>query len=69
MNERLKALANQAGFYGDPGFSEQLERFAELIIREHLTVWDQMDNGNTTHGYTEMEDYPLAVVKHFGVKW
>lgn len=33
MNERIRELAEQAGFYGDPLF-ENLERFAELVIED-----------------------------------
>ena len=43
-------------------------RFAELIINKHLTIWEQMDNGNAVEGYIEMEDYPKAILKSFGVE-
>lgn len=45
-----------------------VERFAELIIREHLSVWEAMDNGNAVEGYVDMEDYPLAILKRFGIE-
>lgn len=71
MNEKIRALAECAGFM-DTWFSESgevdVEKFAELIIREHLIVWEMMDNGNKVAGYVEMEDYPKAIIKHFGVK-
>jgi len=71
MNEKIKELAECTGFM-DTWFSESgevdVEKFAELIIREHLIVWEMMDNGNKVAGYVEMEDYPKAIIKHFGVK-
>lgn len=71
MNEKIKELAECAGFM-DTWFSESgevdVEKFAELIIREHLIVWEMMNNGNKVAGYVEMEDYPKAIIKHFGVK-
>ncbi len=74
MNERIKELAEQAG-YKHPdavGLCEDYayfshEKFAELIVREQLGIWELMDNGNKVEGYIEMEDYPKAVIKHFGV--
>ena len=41
--------------------------FTELLVREQLGIWERMDNGNKVEGYIEMEDYPKAVIKHFGV--
>ena len=43
-------------------------RFAELIINKHLSIWEQMDNGNAVAGYVEMEDYPKAILKYFGIE-
>ena len=33
MNERIKQLAREAGFYANPDV-EKFEKFAELIVRE-----------------------------------
>ena len=33
MNERIKELAREAGFYANPDV-EKFEKFAELIVRE-----------------------------------
>ena len=72
MNEKIKELAEQCEVwhsYEDCDRCEvDVEKFAELIIREHLIVWEMMDNGNKVAGYVEMEDYPKAIIKHFGVK-
>jgi len=35
MNERIKELAIQAGFYANPDV-EKFEKFAELIIKESI---------------------------------
>ncbi len=61
----LKYDANTGLFETD---RKALYDFADLIIREHLGIWELMDNGNKVEGYIEMEDYPKAVIKHFGVK-
>lgn len=41
MNEQLKILAHQAGFYGDQVF-ENLEQFAQLVI-EHSEMYKVVD--------------------------
>jgi hypothetical protein len=40
MNERIKELAVQAGFYANPDV-EKFEKFAELIVRECI---DKIEN-------------------------
>ena len=73
MNERIRELILQAreetreGKWKPPT-AVWTERFAELIVREHLAVWEAMDNGNAVEGYLEMEDYPLAISKRFGIE-
>lgn len=69
MNEKIKELYTKAlTQVGDDGEEAMVEKFAKLIISEHLTVWERMDNGNSVEGYTDMEDYPKAILQHFGVK-
>ena len=76
MNERMTQMAERCGLYGvkdyDNTSSEdvsqsRLDKFAELIVREQLGIWERMDNGNKVEGYIEMEDYPKAIIKHFGI--
>jgi hypothetical protein len=43
----------------------QLEKFAELIVRECAGIYDKIDNGNLHMG---TENYPEALQKHFGIK-
>jgi len=77
MNERIKKLAEQAGFQyiKDEGigwagnYNDSLPKFAELIVRECLEQVDKVDN--------MLEDdkekvgvawVGLAIAKHFGVE-
>ena len=72
MNERIKELALQAGFSFkyktapdelNPGHKLQdLEKFAELIVRECARVYWDIDDGETHTEYVE------ALKEHFGVE-
>ena len=70
MNDRLLELAQEAEQSANLGnaidIKLMMKNYAQLIIREHLIVWGMMDNGNKVAGYVEMEDYPKAIIKHFG---
>ena len=70
MNNRLLELAQEAEQSANLGnaidIKLMMNNYAQLIIREHLIVWEMMDNGNKVAGYVEMEDYPKAIIKHFG---
>jgi hypothetical protein len=84
MNERIKELAIQAsGDYSKddywPFFTEELEKFAELIVQECMNqVRDQylpvLEDGimmNDTHwaGYVQCGvDSYVAIREHFGVE-
>ena len=61
MNERIKQLAREAGFYANPDV-EKFEKFAELIVRECAKqvdyYWDQFENG-----YADKK-----ILEHFGVE-
>lgn len=66
MNERIKELLTPklkewAGD-SDDNFSEELEKFAELIVRECARVYWNIDDGEI-HG-----EYVEALKKHFGVE-
>ena len=65
MNQRIKELAEQAGFIPDnaPGMNPVLEKFAELIVRECLKVMDQQWIV-PDEVYQAMQD----IKKHFGVE-
>lgn len=38
MNERIRELANKAGYYVDPDFDIEFEVFAELIVRDRIDL-------------------------------
>ena len=72
MNERIGKLAVEAGAHWEHGdwnmpsavyFSERdLEKFAELIVRECARVYWNIDDGEI-HG-----QYVNALKQHFGVE-
>jgi hypothetical protein len=66
MNERIKELAEQAGWdMGDEvdGFTIRLEKFAELIIKQCISV---CHNGSLTrHSYEERLYVANDIIKSF----
>ena len=79
MNERIKLLAEQAGFIPDnaPGMNSVLEKFAELIVREciekirtydlvpgHSAKWEDI---YAIHSRL-LQDLGEELKEHFGVK-
>ena len=63
MNERIKEIAEQAGWMmGDEveGFNTRLEKFAELIVRECANRIDYWESRQGEHS----DD----LLKHFGVE-
>ena len=65
MNNRIRELAEQAGIFEN---LHTTQKFVELLVREHLGIWDLMANGNDVEGYIDMEDYPKAIINHFGLR-
>ena len=62
MNERIKQLAEQAGFLNKD--EESIEYFAELIVRECARVADQwVDDEDNGHNLVSAK-----LKKHFGVE-
>ena len=59
MNERIKQLAIEAGFYANPDV-EKFEKFAELIVRECIGIADEYDGVGST--------IVSRIEKHFGVE-
>ena len=77
MNERIKKLAEQAGFQyiKDEGigwagnYNDSLPKFAELIVRECLEQVDKVDNMlEDDKEKTAIAWAGLAIAKHFGVE-
>lgn len=62
MNERIKLLAEQAGFAYEP--SETLQKFAELIVRQCADLIDNVLEEGSPPNLTMGEQ----LVKHFGVE-
>lgn len=68
MNERIKQLLLEAKIYDGSATQdiitcpEDLEKFAELIVRECARVYWNIDDGEV-HG-----EYVKALKEHFGVK-
>jgi len=68
MNERIKELAEQAGYPDHMTYGQDLvlERLAELIVRECAKFMDENSGYNDSDGcwFPEPED----MLKHFGVE-
>ena len=67
MNERIKELANKAG-YNDLIYEiskEGLEKFAELIVRECAGITLDYKNGDYYNGWC---DHSAEILEHFGVE-
>ena len=69
MNERIRKLAEQAGYaplepraFADDLQEVFLQKFAELIVRECAGIYCRIDNGNQHMG---TDDYLEALQKHF----
>lgn len=72
MNERIKELAIEAGMIVGEANGFDMTRlmprevkFAELIVKECVGIYNKLDNGNQHLG---TDDYLEALQKHFGVK-
>jgi hypothetical protein len=76
MNERIKELMEQAGLYDfvieSMGINEEMEKFAELIVRECISMADKESErySNLDQEYCSMamDNYRELVRKHFGVE-
>jgi hypothetical protein len=70
MNERIKELALQAGHPGFPRGEIELQKFAELIIKEYeqflpeYCPWSNADESGPMKGWHAA----FVARKHFGVK-
>ena len=69
MNERIRELAREAGFYANPDV-EKFEKFAELIVRECAKVCDDLDIDDWGDKSFDDGTYycSRAIKKHFGVE-
>jgi hypothetical protein len=76
MNERILKLAQQAGFGWDDKYhwyvgSRQMEKFAELIVKECADLCskygDQVEYNRPNSGYESWE-FADIIKQHFGVE-
>jgi len=69
MNERIKELAIEAGFYANPDV-EKFEKFAELIVQEcMLQVADvRIENDFEPVGDAVLVQALAGIKQHFGVE-
>lgn len=71
MNEKIRELAEQAGSTHKQSlgvyqfYTDELEKFAQMIVRECGGIYDKIDNGNPHMG---TNNYLKALALHFGVK-
>ena len=70
MNERIKLLAEQAGWDNHHSkFDTRIEKFAELIVKECLAQVDKVDTMlDDDKEKTGVAWVGLAIAKHFGVE-
>jgi hypothetical protein len=70
MNQRIKELAYQANLLDDDGWNTSnltmtTEDFAKLIIKDCISTYHLIDNGNLVEG----TDYlPKALYKRYGLE-
>ena len=82
MNERIKQLAEQAGYskdYLEIGLPSNMEKFAELIVKECINeiayigkanevFGDRTDRGGLNHILWTTETAIEKIKEHFGVE-
>jgi hypothetical protein len=74
MNQRIKELAEQAGFIPDnaPGMNPVLEKFAELIVKECMDIVSAGINNATDWDSSYWDqacgNRAQAIKQHFGVE-
>lgn len=65
MNERIRELALQAGHPGFPRGEIELQKFAELIIRECANITLTYKNHDHYYGWMDHGD---EIIRHFGIE-
>ena len=64
MNERIRELMEQAGLYDfvveSMGINEELEKFAELIVKECADIGERYADGNY--------EVRNLILEHFGIE-
>ena len=69
MNERLQQLASQAGHFEFNKWDHfDIEKFAELIVRECSEVAAKVGEGYVKMGYTVPLECSIKIKEHFGIE-
>ena len=75
MNERIKLLAEQAGYvpleprtFADDLQDIFLKKFAELIVAECIAICQDIDGEDNTDARSGRQDCAVEIREHFGVK-
>jgi len=73
MNERIKELAEQAGYLPDSfGIGHwdmpECKRFAELIVRECVAICQDVDGEDNIDARSGRQDCAVEIKEHFGVE-
>ena len=73
MNERIKELASKVWYHGNlEEQNENIQMFAELIVRECMRMCDVAAVGYETHGHTKEANGCYSakeyIEEHFGVE-
>jgi hypothetical protein len=74
MNERIRELMEQAGLYDfvieSMGINEEMEKFAELIVRECMacSTWVGKMNTNSVEPVHTAHAVNQRIKQHFGVE-
>jgi len=67
MNERIKELSKQAGFFADQD-KDKIEKFTDLIIDEYIGVLKKRFMGDLNREDMEVRRCIEDIQKHFGDK-
>ena len=71
MNERIKELMEQAGLYDfvieSMGINEEMEKFAELIVRECVSIVEPMEDSGD-EWCVALKGAAQEIKEHFGVE-
>ena len=73
MNERIKELMEQAGLYEfvieSMGINEEMQKFAELIVRECAGIVDnKIEVSRYVHEAELLRECSTTIKLHFGVE-
>jgi hypothetical protein len=73
MNERIKELMEQAGLYDfvieSMGINEEMQKFAELIVRECAGIVDnKIEVSRYVHEAELLRECSTTIKLHFGVE-